>query len=258
MKSKPRHSGFSLMETLLAVGTLAVGMVFVAGTFLAGVYLSTVSTERTIATVVADEAFAKIRLYGFDPNNADLKTDGYVAYDQLVTMPEAESFYPSTDTIVDKQYCWAAICRRVASDSHLVEFTVFVCRRMGTTTQYWTRVEDAGGSHLGQANVPHPLRVNLVKATADNEAIIQDAIADDDIDERTFVSGGDTLIDDEDGQIYRVLERYVDPPEKIRLDRTWVGTDLASAEGAWVWVVPKPKLGGRDPLVAIYQKVLRF
>jgi hypothetical protein len=111
---------------------------------------------------------------------------------------------------------------------------------------------------LDSVDVPRPLRVNLVEATADDEAIVEDAVTDDDIDEYTFISDGATLVDDETGQVYRVLERYANPPDKIRLDRTWVGTDLASAEGAWVWVVPQPKLGGRAPLVAIYQKVLRF
>ena len=67
MKLTFRIKGFSLTEVLLAVATLAIGMSFVGGTFLVGVHLSTVATERTIAAVAADEAFAKIQLYGLDP-----------------------------------------------------------------------------------------------------------------------------------------------------------------------------------------------
>ncbi len=232
------------METLLAVGTLAIGMVFVAGTFLAAVYLSALSTERTIAAVVADEAFAKIRLYGLDPNHSSLKTDGYALYDQLVTVPADEYLYPSTSTSIDKQYCWAALCKRVGLDSRLVELTVFVCRRSGNATRYWTDLTDATGLR------PLPVRINIGPAGVENEAVITDAAG------VAFVNDGAMLVDDGTGEIYRVLERYASPPDRIRLDRR--RTDLASSGGASVWVVPPPKLGGRDPLVAIYQKVLRF
>lgn len=235
------------METLLAVGTLAIGMVFVAGTFLAAVYLSTLSTERTIAAVVADEAFAKIRLYGLDPNHSSLKTDGYTLHDQLVTVPADEYLYPSTSTSIDKQYCWAALCRRVGPDSRLVEFTVFVCRRSGSATRYWTDLTDATGLR------PLPVRIGIGPATglgAESEAVINDAAG------VAFVSDGAMLVVDGTGEIYRVLERYASPPDRIRLDRR--RTDLALSAGASVWVVPLPKLGGRDPLVAIYQKVIRF
>ena len=63
-----RH-GFSLTEVVIAIGLLAVGMLFIAGSFPVSVHFTTVATERTIAATVADEAFAKIKLYGiYDPN----------------------------------------------------------------------------------------------------------------------------------------------------------------------------------------------
>ena len=58
-----KNRGFSLTEVLIAVGILAVGMIFIAGVFPAGIYLTTIATERTIAAVAADEAFAKIKIY---------------------------------------------------------------------------------------------------------------------------------------------------------------------------------------------------
>ena len=247
------------METLLAVGTLAIGMVFVAGTFLAGVYFSTLSTEQTIATVVADEAFAKIRLYGFDPNFTGLKTDGYVPYGPLVAMPVDEYLYPSTNTSVEKQYCWAAICKRMGPDSHLVEFAVFVCRRSGTITQYWTR--PSGTDTLDKTDMPRPVPINIVESTGpavDNEVVIVDAASDDDVDEGTFVNDGALLVDDANGQIYRVLERYAGSPDRIRLDRPWTWAGWTTSGGARAWVVPPPVQGGRDPFVAVYQKVIRF
>ena len=70
-----RCDGFSLTEVLLAVATLTIGMAFVSGTFVAGVFLSTISSERTMAAVVADEAFAKIRLFGINPADSNLPAD---------------------------------------------------------------------------------------------------------------------------------------------------------------------------------------
>lgn len=239
------------METLLAVGTLAIGMVFVAGTFLAGVYFATVSTERTIAAVVADEAFAKVRLYGLDPNLAGLRTDAYVPYGQLVTIPADEHLYPSTATSSDKQYSWTALCKRVDPNSRLVEVAVFVCRRAGSATRYWTQTTGA----LTETDVPRPVRVNLVPATGPSGAA---DVAINGVQEQTFVNDGATLLDDGTGEIYRVLERYVNTPERIRLDRVWNGAALASPQGAWAWVVPPPISGGRDPQVAIYRTVMRF
>jgi prepilin-type N-terminal cleavage/methylation domain-containing protein len=57
-----KNNGFSLMEMLLSIGVLSVGMIFIAGVFPVAIHFSTVSTERTIAAVVADEAFAKIKI----------------------------------------------------------------------------------------------------------------------------------------------------------------------------------------------------
>jgi len=53
--------------------------------------------------------------------------------------------------------------------------------------------------------------------------------------------------------IYRVLKRDVDQPNLVILDRPWQGSPADS-----VWVVPPPIGGGRNPTIAIYQKVMRF
>ncbi|MCJ7673995.1 MAG: hypothetical protein MUO33_02460, partial [Sedimentisphaerales bacterium] len=72
MSSRSLYKAFSLTEVLLAVATLAIGMLFIAGTFLAGIHLTAVAAERTTAAVVADEAFAKIKLYGINPADPNL------------------------------------------------------------------------------------------------------------------------------------------------------------------------------------------
>jgi hypothetical protein len=108
--------------------------------------------------------------------------------------------------------------------------------------------------------LPHPVRVNVVQESddEDDELTIEDAVDSDDTDEYTFINDGATIVDAATGHIYRVLERYADPPERVKLDRPWAGASLEGSDGGWVWVVPRPVAGGRSPLVAVYQEVVRF
>jgi type II secretory pathway pseudopilin PulG len=257
MAKKSRQPGFSLMETLLAVGTLAIGMLFIAGTFLTGIYFTTLSSERTIAAVAAGEAFATMRLYGLDPSNAGLKTDGLVPYGR----PDEAFRYPSTEDASGSQYSWAALCRRTASESRLVQCTVFVSRQAGAYARYWARKSGQDWPQLEPSAFPRPVYVTIVQDTASHgadEVSIRDAVSADAIDEHTFVSDGAVIVDDATGQIHRVLERYADHPDRIRLDRPWAGGMIAPPAGGGAWVVPSPVSGGRNPLVAVYQEILRF
>ncbi len=141
MRKSDSKGGFSLTEVLLAVGTLAIGMLLVAGVFPVSIRFTTIATERTIAAIVADEAFAKIKLYAEgnpnDPNDNidpaiiapynltdfnDVYTDWWVNYAGVsgpplppALLPHHEFSYPSDGTvnIFGKQYFWSALCRRV-------------------------------------------------------------------------------------------------------------------------------------------------
>lgn len=258
-----RQGGFSLTETLLAVGTLAIGMTFISGTFLTGVFFSTLSTERTIAAVAADEAFAKIRLSGLDPNSGPLKADGCVLYRPWAGVPaDDEHLYPSTRLEPQRQYSWSALCRRLNAGSPLVQCTVFVSRQTAGAT-YWVR-QGTGGTPLGTAGLPQPVCVNIAQdaalaQSAPDVVSLKDAVASDGVDELGFVVDGTVLVDDATGQVYRVLERFGTPSaDKVRLDRSWVGGAINSAAGGWAWVVPASVSGGRNPLVVVYQDVLRW
>jgi type II secretory pathway pseudopilin PulG len=256
-----RQVGFSLTETLLAVATLAIGMVFIGGTFLTGVFFSTLSTERTTAAVAADEAFAKIRLDGLNPSSSAVPTDSSALVEPLTGRPADEQhLYPSTRLERQRQYSWSALCRRMGPSSPLVQCTVFISRQINGAT-YWVRRDAAAGPQLVTAALPQPVRINVVQdpavvAQTPEEAKIvslKDAIPTDAVDELAFVNDGATLVDDATGQIYRVLERFGNPPDRLRLDPAWAG----GASGS-VWVVPPATSGGRNPVVAVYQDVLRF
>jgi hypothetical protein len=231
MKLALKKEGFSLTEVLLAVATLAISMTFVGGTFIVGIHLSTVSTERTIAAVVADEAFAKIRIYGV--NQA-----------ALTDIPEEEFAYPSTKIPVDKQYYWTALLRPVPSDpsdksNRLLQTTVFVSRKVGSGTTY-----------LGGSTRPVIVRVQVSTvpgAGNENKLTINTP------SEQAYINDGSKIVHHQTGQIYRVLQRDAVAQDLIVLDRPWQGGSADS-----VWVVPPPVGGGKSPCIAIYQKVIRF
>ena len=265
------NNGFSLTEVLFAVATLAIAMLFIAGTFPVAIYFSTIATERTIAAVAADEAFAKIRLYA-DPNdpNDDIDID-YLGVDWQTRFNDVNAFpatltfgldpsefaYPSDPGvhISEKKYFWSALCRRVmdptTGPTRLVQVTVFISRKIGEAGGYWYRNPD-GSLNQGGWFYPIPIDVNVSQVGPDELSI--DLLVDP--VEKTFINDGYTIVDDRTGQIYRVLERYAGVPpidQVIKLDRPWQGglTGL-------VWVVPPPVNGGRYPCIAIYQKVIRF
>ena len=239
MRKRRQYRGFSLTEVLLAVGTLAVGMVFISGTFLTGIHFSTIATERTIAAVVADEAFAKVRVYGIDLTDPNLTVSQQTRFESLSFIPGVEFAYPSTRTSAEKHYYWSALCRPVSSDpaNRLVQVTVFISRKMGSSTTY-----------QGGAGRPVPVQVDVSGAVGDRVITITGDIQ--------LINDGYTIVENGTGSIYRVVERGADPalPEQITLARDklpWQGGDS-------VWVIPPPIGGGRYPCIGVYQKVIRF
>jgi hypothetical protein len=240
------EGGFSLTEVLLAVGTLAIGMLFIAGVFPVSIHFTTVAAERTIAATVSDEAFAKIKLYSSllpatDANwiAGGLQTQPF----EFVTAfrpPEYEFGYPSNAADSSQRYWWSAICKRI--DANDVQVTVFVSRRFGFTTMYYAPLPDPASIR------PRAVSIGITGVSGNYELTITGNI--------TLINDGYTIVDDDTGQIYRVLERYKPPNDNvIRLDKPWQG----AANGS-VWVVPPPSSagGGRYPCIAVYQKVMRF
>ena len=249
MNYELKNDGFSLVEILLAVGTLGIGMLFIAGTFLAGIHFSTIATEQTTAAIVADEAFAKVRLYATG-NTTDLRDDIDISKltvyelrdvnDALTIKIESEEFaYPSTDTDVSlKQYYWSALCRLVSDnpDSRLVQVTIFISRKVSSTALYPN----------GKAR-PVPMKVGISAAADNNLITITET------DKKTWINDSYKIVDDSTGRIYQVVERTAEQPDVIRLNQPWQGSTTGS-----VWVIPPPVNGGKNPTIAIYQKVMRF
>jgi prepilin-type N-terminal cleavage/methylation domain-containing protein len=259
------EKGFSLAEVLMSLGILSIGMLLIAAIFPAGVYFATISTERTIAAVVADEAFAKIKIYGNDPNvDFEPLTDLGVECSifpssnlMLAQWSEDEFLYPSDpDPDLDKFYCWSAIWRRLPTDptGENVQVTVFVSRKAGAAALYYHL--NPSTNEFDETNpFPAPVLVEI-SVGAGNRITITENVRCSLEEARTFLTEGCTIVDGLTGFLYRVLRRDDANPDVVYLDKDFF--DLDSDGKSDVWVVPHPVGGGRPPCIAVYQKVIRF
>jgi Tfp pilus assembly protein PilV len=263
MRKKRKNDGFSLTEVLLSVGILTVGLIFVAGVFPVGIHFATISTERTIAAVVADEAFAKIKLYGNVESTwlTRVPVDACVDFNDVQVTPlnPSEFAYPSTtDDISGKRFYWSALCkRRDFSPASPVQVTVFVYRKAGAGKSYWERAPLDPYQPLSTAVVPKPVWVLMSLGIKRNELMIQDFVLPDLVDETTFINGGCTIVDDQTGQRFQVLERYTSDPSIILLNSNWPFDPVVTPQRRF-WVVPPPADGGRYPCIAMYRDEIQF
>jgi prepilin-type N-terminal cleavage/methylation domain-containing protein len=233
MDNRLKQSGFSLTEVLMAVGILSIGLMLVATMFPAALYLTTVASERTMAAIVADEAFAKIQLYGLSSYSADVND-----YGDISTIDPNEFSYPPVDPCAsNRQYYWSALCKKTDPNEYLV--TVFVSRKTSPNHTYL-----GGGNGGGR---PRAVILNVdVQSIGTNELNIPGG------NER-YVNPPTTVLDDATCKIYRVIDKKIDDPNVV-LDRAWEdGTGTKN-----IWFVPPPQSGGKNADIEVFQRIIRF
>ena len=266
MIKRQKNNGFSLTEVLLAVGILGIGMIFIAGVFPVAIHFTTIATERTIAAVAADEAFAKIRLYGVGTNDISRWPTNTECADfndvSAVPLNLNEFAYPSTAAdISDKKFYWSALClRENSSASSLVKVTVFVYRKTAAGKKYRNPLDPLGSFYI---DYPRPVWIFVSPGNRTNELQILDSDPSPIlVDEKTFINDGCTIVDDQTGQTFRVLERYISPDDAtfllVRDYTLWPAGPPVPPLPRRVWVVPPPVGGGRNPCIAIYQEEILF
>jgi len=237
MKTKIKNNGFSLTEVLMAVGILSIGLMLVATMFPAALYLTTVASERTMAAIVADEAFANIQFFGLTTPYPS----GISDYNEHTSMNAIEFSYPPVDPCTNnRQYYWSALCRRTDPDEYLV--TVFVSRKTSPGHTYY------GGADGGSR--PKAILVDVIVQAAPNDDELQ--ISDGN---EMNVNPPTTILDDATGKIYRVIDRKIDEPNTIKLDRVWENAPLSPDH---IWLVPPPLSGGQNADIEVFQRIIRF
>jgi type II secretory pathway pseudopilin PulG len=274
MPRRFKQHAFSIAEVLIAVGILGVAFIFIAGVFPLGIRFTEVSTNRTVGTLVANEAFAKIRLVADEigPDLSLLEEDEHRDFnDWCGDMDIFDDYYldPNlycypTDNFVDytdKNYCWSALLRRVdeyksdpnnPDSSRDVQVTVFVYRRTGENLRYYKPDYDdtkfPGDNAYGLItdeiiDVPAPVRIEI-DTVIDRENELRIVRTEDE----NLINDGDMILDDATGRIYRVIERYTFADDEfILLDKDFVEDDwqgypvFVSKRKRFVWVVPGPR-----------------
>jgi hypothetical protein len=238
MGKSRRYCGFSLIEVLLAVGTLAIGMIFIGGTFLVAIHLSGVSAERTTATIVANDAFAKIRLFLSNPTA--YPSDSHIRF--WPSDPN-EFAYPSTKTLGHKQYFWSALCRRDPNDPRTLQTTVFVSRKVGAGTRYRDPSDPLNPNKW--IGWPVAMRVDVSGAIGDPVLTITG--------DPSWIGTGYTIVENSTGELFRVVNQGPGPQIALDPDKPWRWNGAGV-----VWVVPPPVGRGKGPCIAVYQGEVRF
>jgi len=282
MKTKSKHNGFSLTEVLMAVGILSVGMMLIATMFPVGIYLTTVASERTMAAIVSDEAFAKIQLYGFEnpkpqPDTPLLRAEFYEktfdyeqahndpclgsspclpgSYDLFPDINEIdpnEFSYPPVDPCAtgNRQYYWSALCKKLSNVPTETEYlvTVFVARKTNPALTYYWR----DPYHCYDPNSSN--RPRIVDVNVEGSPSGLDKLKISEPNKAKYVNPPTTILNNGSGRLYRVVDRTGVDANIVTLDRNWDATPLRRP----VWLIPPPDTGGRNADIEVFQRIITF
>lgn len=290
MKMNKKLKAFSLVEVLIAMGILAVSMIFILGAFPLAILWNNRATEKTIASSVAKEAFAKVKIYAVgakapDPNYiVDDILYGQITDSQMVDFsdgslwnlispplpatfgPKKDDFvYPSDGKIADydqKQYSWQALCRYLTPFNPVgpvpdVQMTVFICRKTSPNQRFYD------GSQFMER--PVAVKISITKVGLDVLQIVNAGGPAPAVDDRPMFKTGAVIVDDATGDVYRIREiKDADSPKiearLLVLDRDFnsMSTDI------WVVAPPAKMISGKiyymgkNPCVGVYQKIMKL
>ncbi|AQQ70122.1 type IV pilus modification protein PilV [Limihaloglobus sulfuriphilus] len=263
---RTRYSGFSLTEVLVAAGILTVGMMLVLTLFPLGIQLTAETVKQNMASVVASEAFAKVRLHivnvesFIDANDDTEKTELFDnAAGGGVNIRDWDFYYPSTplraadasDQPESSRYFWSALIRPVNPQTGIFQVTVLVFYRQDMQSEFYTETGTDDELELIEVSVTDPGMVDIeswLEYGGDHWLITEDS----------------PIIDSKTGRIYRVMEKRVENNDAVfRIDRGWVerygDPDQSSTNSdlpADVWIVPPPVGASGTNCIGVFQRVM--
>jgi len=217
----------------MAAGILSIGMMLVATMFPVAIYLTSISVERTMAAIVADEAFAKIQLYGI--GTPILNIGDYNDIPGL-TIDPCEFSYNPTQALTNPQYYWSAVYRKLSPVDPNYQMTVFVARKTNPGLTY----PNPGGPSYDR---PKLIMIQSIVQPDPNFLVVTVY--------PQYVNPPTAILDNATGKIYRVIDRQ---NTKVKLDRGWED----STGPANIWLIPPPVTGGRNADIEVYQRIIRF
>jgi prepilin-type N-terminal cleavage/methylation domain-containing protein len=259
-----KNKGFSLIEVMMAAGLLTIGFAFIAGVFPVGIKLVASSVENSMAPVIEQEAINKIKLYGlrvmppatmhlpYDQVYVDVDDDDISDAIASTAFNDVEYDYPSTAMVVNKNYCWSAICRYDSGTK--VEVTTFVCRKA-------VGVRYRNPSDFYNETVfidrPQPIRMLLVFDPTDGMDVLGRIVP---TGESFLIQEGDKIVDDSTGDIYTIVDRVVDVDTGVvnfTLDRDW-GSPSADVRSFLFWFVPPAFGSSNNPCMEVRNHDVTF
>jgi hypothetical protein len=209
----------------------------IATMFPAALYLTTVASERTMAAIVADEAFAKIKLYGLQTYPSVISD--YNNISRSPPIDHNEFSYPSVDPYSTdfRQYYWSALCKK--TDPCEYQVTVFVVRKTNPSLVYYypSAVPPA-------IDRPRLIQIQVVSTLANNQLTFSV------LGEAKYVNPPTAVLDSATGKIYHIIDRN---NTTVTLDRPWEDTLPGS-----IWLIPPPVSGGKNANIEVYQEIIRF
>ena len=272
MLERCKNSGFSLTEVLISAGILAVGFMLIATVFPVGIHLTALSTERTIGASAADEAFAKLKIYGIEPaslsnsevySEANLPNETYLRFHENLIGPttvpgeidlgeiaavlgligpilKTESLYPSipdylyqADPSLEPRYCWSALCRR--SGTRSVQATVLVCRRaLGSTKYPYWEPDPADPTDPGVwSTTDRPTPVPIEVLPSGTSPTDTIMITDSRL--AGYITENSVLVNSRDGRVMVVLRVEVDRLTIVLKDKVFAFIPTVKSS---CWVIP--------------------
>jgi hypothetical protein len=250
-----------------------------------GIKLTGIATDRTIGAIAANEAVAKIKLYGLPPfadwtlaagtpnpevfphtqctqhlpllnymHGAAIGWPKDLTWDEFLYPTVADMDMPAGQ---ERNTHWSALCYGISNNE--IQVTVFVTRKTAAGLQYYTPT----GGQDGDWPSPVPVNVSYDSAGAAANPLLRrqlkiesGPLVFNQTTNRTFFNDNVTIVANHNGKIYRVQEYKATGGVKDTLVLTEDWEPSSNPASETIWVVPPAVGSDRYPVIAVRQTTI--